>query len=101
MPGVPPGKLDFQKVSLRVWLTFAFLLVANLQTYRQDLGGQEDSAEKIIQNSGVPPPLAMDLVENIKGMYRLLDLISESGSNGCGSDHFEMHCHPRINPYIL
>ena len=75
----------------------------NLQTYRQDLGGQleEDSAEKIIQNSGAPPPLAMDLVENIKDMYRLLDLISESGSNGCGSDLFEMHCHPQINPYIL
>jgi hypothetical protein len=27
--------------------------------------------------------LPMDLAEQIKGMYRLLDLISESGSNGC------------------
>ena len=30
----------------------------------------------------------MDLAEEIKGMYRLLDLISESGSNGCGNKHF-------------
>jgi len=30
----------------------------------------------------------MDLAEEIKGMYRLLDLISESGSNGCGNQHF-------------
>jgi hypothetical protein len=30
----------------------------------------------------------MDLAEEIKGMYRLLDLISESGSNGCGNEHF-------------
>lgn len=29
------------------------------------------------------PSLSMDLVEDIKGMYRLLDLISESGSNNC------------------
>ena len=35
-----------------------------------------------------PPPLLMDLAEEIKGMYRLLDLISESGSNGCGNEHF-------------
>jgi hypothetical protein len=30
----------------------------------------------------------MDLAEKIKGMYRLLDLISESGSNGCGNEPF-------------
>jgi hypothetical protein len=33
----------------------------------------------------IPPPLPMDLAKTIKGMYRLLDLISESGSNGCGN----------------
>jgi hypothetical protein len=26
----------------------------------------------------------MDPIENVKGMYRLLDLIGESGSNGYG-----------------
>ena len=30
----------------------------------------------------------MDLVEKIKGMYRLLDLVNESGSNGCGNQLF-------------
>ena len=30
----------------------------------------------------------VDLAEKIKGMHRLLDLISESGSNGCGNDSF-------------
>ena len=30
----------------------------------------------------------MDLAEKIKGMYRLLDLINESGSNGCGNKLF-------------
>jgi len=30
----------------------------------------------------------MDLAEKIRGMYRLLDLISESGSNGCGNEPF-------------
>ncbi|KAH9991344.1 hypothetical protein BJV77DRAFT_1068323 [Russula vinacea] len=60
-------------------------LIANgqSQTYRQDHGGQVDSAGKNVQNSEVPPAPVIDLAENIKGMYRLLDLISESGSNGC------------------
>ena len=35
-----------------------------------------------------PPTLPMDLAEKIKGMYRQLDLISESGSNGCGNKPF-------------
>ncbi len=29
----------------------------------------------------------MDPVEKVKGMYRLLDLICESGSNGYGERH--------------
>ena len=33
----------------------------------------------------------MDLAEMIKGMYRLLDLISESGSNGCGNETFSRY----------
>jgi hypothetical protein len=57
-------------------------LGANGQTYRQNLGGQVDSAGKNVKNSKFPPSLAIDLAENIKGMYRLLDLIGEPGSNG-------------------
>jgi hypothetical protein len=29
----------------------------------------------------------MDLAEEFKGTYRLLDLVSESGSNGYGNEH--------------
>jgi hypothetical protein len=44
-----------------------------LNTDRQDLQGQ------------VPTPTPMgDLADKVKGMYRLLDLIGESGSNGYG-----------------
>jgi hypothetical protein len=50
-----------------------------------------DSSGKEGQNIIPDPPrliLPMDLAEKIKGMYRLLDLISESGSNGCGNEPF-------------
>jgi hypothetical protein len=40
------------------------------------------------QDIAPPSPPNRDLAEEIKGMYRLLDLVSESGSNGCGNDHF-------------
>jgi len=42
------------------------------------------------QHNRVQPhqSLSMDLVEDIKGMYRLLDLISESGSSNCRNEHF-------------
>jgi hypothetical protein len=40
------------------------------------------------QNNRAPPPHPNgDLAKEIKGIYRLLDLISESGSNGCGNEH--------------
>jgi hypothetical protein len=48
------------------------------------------------QNNNIPRRLSMDLAEEIKGMYRLLDLISEFGSNGCGNEHFEIR-HPRAD----
>ena len=35
------------------------------------------------------PHLSMDLAEEINGLYRLLDVISEYGSNGCGNRHFQ------------
>ena len=49
----------------------------------------EEFAYPIQQNAQYKPHLAVvptliDLAEKIKGMYRLLDLIEESGSNGCG-----------------
>lgn len=58
---------------------------------RQDSDNQVDTSGKKGHNKMPDPPpltLPMDLAENIKGMYRLLDLISESGSNGCGNMPF-------------
>lgn len=56
----------------------------------QDFDGQMSSSGKKGQNKipDLPPTLPMDLAEKIKGMYRLLDLISESRSNGCGNEPF-------------
>ena len=51
------------------------------------------------QNNRVTSPLATDLVRIIKGMYRLVNLISESGSNGNG-ERFEMRCLYELNLYI-
>jgi hypothetical protein len=34
------------------------------------------------------PAIVIDPAENVKGMYRLLDLIGESGSNGYGKGSF-------------
>jgi hypothetical protein len=48
-----------------------------------------DSAGKELHNNRVSWPLSMDLAKEINGMYRLLDLTSESGSNGCGNEHFQ------------
>ena len=38
-------------------------------------------------NNGAPLPPSTDLAEEITGIYRLLDIIGESGSNGCGNKH--------------
>lgn len=46
------------------------------------------------RSNRVPPSPSMDLVEEVKDMYRLLDLVSESGSNGCGNEHFR-------DPYLI
>ena len=43
-----------------------------------------DTDGKCKRNDQVPQPLPLDLAEAINGMYRLLDLISETGSNGNG-----------------
>jgi hypothetical protein len=57
------------------------------QSYQQQIGGQPIPDEKNVLKTKAHQPLPMDLAEEIKGMYRLLDLISESGSNGCGNDN--------------
>ena len=38
------------------------------------------------QSNGNIQPLPLDLAMAVKGMYRLLDLINESGSNGYGKE---------------
>jgi hypothetical protein len=60
------------------------------QSTWQDFDGQMHSSGKKGQNKipDLPPTLPMDLAEKIKGMYRLLDLINESKSNGCGNEPF-------------
>ena len=60
------------------------------QSTWQDFDGEIGSSGKKGQNkmSDLPPTLPIDLAEKIKGMYRLLDLISESRSNGCGNEPF-------------
>jgi hypothetical protein len=77
IPGPPPLPLDSA--------------ASNSQSTRQDFDGQMDSSGKKGQNKipdPPPPTLPIDLAEKIKGMHRLLDLISESGSNGCGNEPF-------------
>jgi hypothetical protein len=37
-----------------------------------------------VKNSNSPVPAPVDLADEVKGMYRLFDLISESGSNEYG-----------------
>ena len=52
---------------------------------KQDSGMQATSQDRV-KNSDNPAPTPVDLADEVKGMYRLLDLISESGSNGYGKD---------------
>ena len=39
-------------------------------------------------------PIPIDLADEVEGMYRLMDLISESGSHGYGKRPFNGH--PRL-----
>ena len=39
-----------------------------------------------MKDSDNPVRAPVDLADEVKGMYRLLDLISESGSNGYGKE---------------
>jgi hypothetical protein len=81
IPGPPPPPLPVD------------LAASNGQSTQQDFDGQMDYSGKKGQRKIPDLPRKsqtqpMDLAENIKGMYRLLDLISESGSNGCGNKPF-------------
>ncbi len=42
--------------------------------------------KKVIEPKMNSQPFPLDLAAAIKGMYRLLDLINESGSNGYGKE---------------
>jgi hypothetical protein len=53
---------------------------------KQIFGIQATSQERVKNNHDNPTPTPVDLADEVKGMYRLLDLISESGSNGYGKD---------------
>jgi hypothetical protein len=63
---------------------------SNGQSTRQYFDGQMDPSGKKQNKTPDPLPLTlpMDLAEKINGMFRLLDLINESGSNGCGNEPF-------------
>lgn len=51
-------------------------------------GKKSNALGKDPPKNRAPPSLSLDLAKEIKGMYRLLDLINEAGSNGCGNEHF-------------
>lgn len=38
--------------------------------------------------------IPVDLADEVEGMYRLMDLISESGSHGYGKEPFKSYGHP-------
>jgi hypothetical protein len=48
-----------------------------------------DSTRKELHNNKALRTIPMDLAEEVNGMYRLLDLVDESGSNGCGNEQFQ------------
>jgi hypothetical protein len=64
----------------------AFVALKNMSS-RQSDGDPGISGRKVTQGNRVPLSFRMDLAGEIKGMYHLLELISESGSNGCGNIH--------------
>jgi hypothetical protein len=64
---------------------------ATVHTHPSYVEPDHHSAGKVLYNDTASEFLAMDLVEEIRGMYRLLDLVNESGSNGCGNEHPQEH----------
>jgi hypothetical protein len=64
----------------------AFLVISEQVTRRPRDYTNLDQQD--IQYHRLPPVQSIDPVEKVKGMYRLLDLIGESGSNGYGTAHY-------------
>ena len=58
---------------------------SNLSVVEENASSQHGNN---LQSIRVPPPLSMDLAEEIKGLYRLLDVISEYGGHGYGNGRF-------------
>ncbi len=48
----------------------------------QDFGASQIQ----VKNDDEVAPISQDLADEVDGMYRLMDLISESGSNGYGKE---------------
>src|SRR6266404_1190091 len=87
--------------------------------FKQDLGirstshvqgsdGHSDFDQSRMKNNDNPTPTPVDLADKVKGMYRLLDLISESGSNGYGEgysspqgDRFAALIRPVVDKVII
>jgi hypothetical protein len=58
----------------------------------QNVSHLGDACDKGKHKAQAPEPFSLDLVEAINGMHRLLDLISETGSNGCGEEFLSCSC---------
>jgi len=82
-PNVPPSKAISRGCQGESHL-ITFIALKNVSS-RQSDGNLGISDRNATQNNKVPSPFRMDLVKEIKGMYHLLELVSESGSNGCGN----------------
>ena len=66
-----------------IWLII--ILFSTLSGVDENASNPHGNDLQVIRDT---PHLSMDLAEEIKGLYRLLDVISEIGSNGCGNGHF-------------
>jgi hypothetical protein len=62
---------------------------------RQDLRIQGPSQ---IQINNAPTSESADLADEVKGMYRVLELISESGTNGSGKGRPSYCWSPPVTP---
>lgn len=62
---------------------------ATMHTHPSHAYPDHHSAGKVLYNDTASQLPAMDLAEDFRGMYRLSDLVNESGSNGCGNGHYQ------------
>jgi hypothetical protein len=76
-------------ISVRLALIVTYAVVecspVILEQYnRLPRGYAETDQQKVQSRHHEPPTTPVDLAEKVYGMYRLLDVVSESGSNGHG-----------------